>query len=72
MDFFFAMGHLVGLSPKTLWNPLSPSKNHIFYIVLHGHVKPYKYFYFYVYTFHILHLHLHKCRWILDIYMECK
>jgi len=63
--FFFAMGHVVGLSSKTLWNLPSSSKNHIFtlsyiYIVLHSHVKSYiyiidyinlyKYIYFYTYT----------------------
>ncbi len=41
--YFFAMGHLIGLSPKNIMNPpLSPSKNYIFYIVFHGYVKPYK------------------------------
>jgi hypothetical protein len=35
--FFFAMDHLVGISPKTLYNPSLPNKNHIFYIVLHLH-----------------------------------
>jgi hypothetical protein len=37
--FILAMGHLVGLSPKTLWNPPSPSRNFYFYIVLHNCIE---------------------------------
>jgi hypothetical protein len=35
--FNFAMGYLIGLSPKIYEISPSPSKNHIFYIVLHLH-----------------------------------
>jgi len=49
--FFLAMGHLAGLSSKTLWNLPSSSKNQFFYIViyliiLHSHVKSDKYIFF--------------------------
>ncbi len=57
--FFLAMGHLAGLSLKTLRNLPSSSKNHIFYIfillhiyiVLLDHLKLYNFF-----------LHLHECK----------
>jgi len=54
------MGHLAGLSSKTLWNLPSSSKNHIFYIVLHSHVKSYKYIYFYIYIVLLDHVKLYK------------
>jgi hypothetical protein len=64
---FFAMGHLIGLSSKTLWNP--PFTKFFFtlfytYIILHSHIKPYKYIDFYKFCV----LYIHKCKWILNIY----
>jgi hypothetical protein len=56
---FFAMGHLIGLSPKTLWNISFPKKNymilynHINVLVLRSHLKPYKIINFYT-IFHDL------------------
>jgi len=51
---FFAMGHLICLSPETLWNPLSSRNSYIVYtyIVLYSCIKPYlKCIDFYIYTY---------------------
>jgi hypothetical protein len=53
--FFFAMGHLPGLSSKN-YEILPPQvKNHIWFIVIYLHclsarIKLFKYIYFYTYT----------------------
>jgi len=77
MGFYFvAMGHLVGISPKQLWNPLlSPSKNHIFF---HNWVKSYKCQFFTLTN--VLHdikqvyivLHLLKFHYEIYTYMKFK
>jgi hypothetical protein len=65
------MGHLAGLSSKTLWNLPSSSKNHIFrlfyiYTILHGHVKSY-----YIYVVLSDHVKLYKYIYFYTS-MECK
>jgi len=50
MSCFFAMGHLVGLSPKNYEILYFSNKN---YIILHGHVKSYKYLFFALTLFYI-------------------
>jgi hypothetical protein len=54
------MGYSIGLSPKNYEISPSPSKNHIFYTILHNHVKLYVYL-FYIYI--ILHGYIksYKC-----------
>jgi hypothetical protein len=43
MRFFWVMSHLVAHHHKHYEiSPLPPQYNHIFYIVLHSYVKPYK------------------------------
>jgi len=72
---FFAMDHLAGLSFKTLWNLPSSSKKHIFYIVLHSHVKSYIYIYIYIHIYIYIvfsdSIKLQKYIYFYT-YMECK
>ncbi len=67
MVFFFAMGHLSGLSSK--YYEICPPQVKIIlfsllyiyiYIFLSDCVKLYKYIYFYTYMFPITYLHLHR------------
>jgi hypothetical protein len=62
--FFFAMSHLIGLSPKTLWNPSFPiKKKTLFYIytILHDHIKSYKmYWFLHLHCFTQLKINLHS------------
>jgi hypothetical protein len=48
------MGHFAGLSLKKLQNLPSSSKIHIFYIVLHSHVKSYIYIIFFIFIYIVL------------------
>ncbi len=77
MVFFFvyAMGHLVGLSSKTLQNLPSSSKNHIFYIVIYVHcfTQSCKIIYIYIHTHIVLWDHIKLYKYIyFYTYTECK
>jgi hypothetical protein len=58
------MGHLAGISSKTLWNLPSSSKNHFYivtyYIILRSHVKSHKYIIFYIYIVLLDHVKIYK------------
>jgi hypothetical protein len=62
--FFFAMGHLIGLSSKHY--EISLQVKFIFFLLLyisiflHSHVKSFKYIYFYIYIVVLNHLKLDK------------
>jgi len=55
MVFFLQWAIWLPHHKHIMQSPRSPSRNHIFFIVLHSYVKPYKCICFYIYNSIVLH-----------------